>query len=298
MERITYSTCPCCGATDILPKITAIDHTVSKEKFEIWECNTCSARFTQNVPTQNFIGRYYQSADYISHTDTKKGLINSLYHLVRKRTLRQKQRLLEKITGMGKGTLLDIGAGTGAFASFMKNAGWRVTGLEPDEATRQRAAKIYNFSLQSTSELFDLPGSSFDVVTLWHVLEHVHALHEYMSQIQFVLKPGGKAFIAVPNYTSYDADLYKQHWAAYDVPRHLYHFSPESMKLLIEKHGMRLNGVKPMWFDSFYVCMLSEQYKNGRANNLQAFKNGLASNLQAVKDHRKCSSLIYIVEKI
>ncbi|MEO5999816.1 MAG: class I SAM-dependent methyltransferase [Chitinophagaceae bacterium] len=297
MDIITYSHCPCCGSDAIFPKITAKDYTVSGDKFEIWQCQACTARFTQNIPGRQFIGTYYQSENYISHTDTKKGFINSLYHLVRKRTLHQKQKQLEKITGITNGSLLDIGAGTGAFSRYMKNAGWSVLGLEPDEATRQRALELYSISLKSMDELFTLSAESFDAVTMWHVLEHVHSLHEYLNQINIVLKLQGRAFIAVPNYTSYDAVIYREFWAAYDVPRHLYHFSPLSMKLLVEKHAMKLYGVQPMWYDSFYVSMLSQQYKTGVSGNLQAFKNGLLSNLKASSNHEKCSSLIYIIGK-
>ena len=298
MDKINYAHCPSCGSQSISPKITVKDYTVSGEKFEIWQCATCSIRFTQDIPSQSSIGNYYKSENYISHTDTKKGFVNSLYHIIRKRTLRQKQMLVERISGIKKGKLLDIGAGTGAFSGYMKDASWEVLGLEPDEATRQRAFELYGITLQSTDELFKLSPGSFDVVSMWHVLEHVHNLHEYLDLIRSVLKFSGKAFIAVPNYTSYDAELYKEFWAAYDVPRHLYHFSPNSMKLLLENHGMKLDGLQPMWFDSFYVSMLSQRYKNGSPGYLQAFKNGLLSNLKASSHPERCSSLIYIVEKV
>ncbi len=298
MGIINYASCPCCDSNDITKKLTAKDYTVSKENFEIWHCNACSARFTQDIPDPSSIGKYYQSENYISHTDTKKGLVNSLYHIVRKRTLYQKQRLIEQFSGLKNGSLLDIGAGTGAFASHMKKAGWTVLGLEPDETTRQRAFDLHEISLQSTGELFKLAPQSFDAVSMWHVLEHVHPLHDYLNQINKVLKPSGRAFIAVPNYTSYDAELYKGYWAAYDVPRHLYHFSPGSMKLLIEKHGMQLDRLQPMWYDSFYVSMLSEQYKSEKSNNFRAFINGLRSNITAYSNYEKCSSVIYVVKKV
>jgi SAM-dependent methyltransferase len=296
MDSIIYTNCPSCGSGSVAQKLVAIDYTVSKEQFGIWQCDNCSLRFTQNVPGQSSIGKYYQSENYISHTDTKKGLVNSLYHLIRKRTLHQKQRLIETVTGVKTGNLLDIGAGTGAFCSYMKKAGWNVLGLEPDEMTRNRALELYGISLQAIDHLFE-QDKTYDAVTMWHVLEHVHPLHEYIDQVKKVLKPNGRAFIAVPNYTSYDAAKYKEYWAAYDVPRHLYHFSPASMKWLIEKHGMIVEKIQPMWYDSFYVSMLSEQYKYGRPGNLNAFKNGFLSNLKASGNNEKCSSLIYIIAK-
>lgn len=297
MEIITYSHCPCCGSAAISPKISAKDFTVSGQIFSIWQCDVCKVRLTQDVPGQLVIGNYYKSDNYISHSDTKKGIINSLYHLIRKRTLHQKKKLIESYTGMHAGTLLDIGAGTGAFLFYMENAGWKVNGLEPDEATRHRAFELYRLSLKNSGELFKIPSNTFDAVTMWHVLEHVHELQAYIEQLRNVMRKQGKAFIAVPNYTSYDAFVYKEFWAAYDVPRHLYHFSPDAMRLLLQKHGLKLLGIKPMWYDSFYVCMLSEQNKNDSSSYLKAFVNGLISNWKAILHIENCSSLIYIIEK-
>lgn len=296
MEIINYSSCPGCKATRIYPVITTKDYTVSRQEFSIWQCKQCSLRFTQDVPAQSSIGRYYQSDNYISHTDTTKGLVNSLYHLIRKRTLLQKKKLIKGLTRLQRGNLLDIGAGTGAFSFYMQHAGWEVTGLEPDEQARNRAADLYGMTLLPAGELFNIPAQSYDAVTMWHVLEHVHDLHGYLQQLSVILSRKGIAFIAVPNYTSYDASVYKEFWAAYDVPRHLYHFSPRSMKLLLESHNMKVIKIAPMWYDSFYVAMLSEQYRNSSPGYVRAAYNGLVSNWQAVKNGEKCSSLIYVVE--
>ena len=292
---IIYSACPCCNSENIVKALSAKDRTVSNEEFEIWQCNACTARFTQNVPDKNEIEKYYQSEDYISHSDTKKGFINSLYHRVRKRTLHSKRKTVEKFTKLSTGKVLDIGAGTGAFLSTMDKAGWNVTGIEPDEIARENAKKLYGLSLQTPQELFNLPPQSFDAITMWHVLEHVHELHEYMYQLKKLLKPTGCLFVAVPNYTCYDEKVYKEFWAAYDVPRHLYHFSPRSITQLLLQHGLQLKDIKPMWYDSIYVSMLSEKYKSGKNNFLKAGWNGYVSNLKALFDNEKCSSVIYIV---
>jgi 2-polyprenyl-3-methyl-5-hydroxy-6-metoxy-1,4-benzoquinol methylase len=294
---IVYASCPNCGNKNISFVLSAKDYTVSQEQFEIWECKNCTQRFTQNIPGKESIGKYYQSENYISHSDTSKGLINNLYHKVRKRTLFQKQKLIEKTTGKKVGNLLDIGAGTGAFLHTMRMANWNITGLEPDESARKKALELYDLRLKKTEEFVCLPAESFDAITMWHVLEHVHDLHEYIQQLKLLLKTGGRIFIAVPNYTSYDAQHYKEFWAAYDVPRHLYHFSPESMETLIESHQMKVEKMRPMWYDSVYVSMLSEQYKTGKSHPANALIFGIFSNLKTLVDTRKCSSIIYIIRK-
>lgn len=294
---IHYDCCPSCGSSDLQTALSATDYTVSHKKFEILSCDNCLLRFTQDIPDAVSIGKYYRSDDYISHTDTNKGLVNNLYHMVRKHTLGNKNRLIQSATRLKKGALLDIGAGTGAFAAHMKENGWTVTGLEPDEDTRSRALSLNQIQLQPIENLYSLPSDSFDIITLWHVLEHVHDIHPYLDQLKRLIKRKGTIFIAVPNYMSFDARVYKGAWAAYDVPRHLYHFSSTAMERLLELHDLQLLGSRPMWYDSFYISMLSEKYKNGRGNLVKAFLTGAVSNLKAFVDKSKCSSLIYFVGK-
>ena len=295
-STIHYNNCPLCGAASIKKVLTAKDHTVSGETFEIWECSACTGRFTQDVPTLPNIGRYYRSENYISHTNTSRGLVNKLYHRVRKITLKQKRNLIKKVTGLDTGHLLDIGAGTGFFAEAMRKAGWKVTGLEPDEAARKRAREM-NIVLNDVKDLFSLPPASFNAITMWHVLEHVHDVHGYLSQINKLLQNDGRFIVAVPNYISGDAKLYAEHWAAYDVPRHLYHFSPAAMKGLLQKHGFTVQSMHPQWFDSFYVSMLSEQYKTGSSHVIKGAWKGLQSNLHAMGNAGRCSSVIYVAGK-
>lgn len=296
-STIHYTNCPVCGSGDISTVLLATDHTVSKEKFPVVECSNCTLRFTQNVPGPECIAPYYKSEDYISHTNTSKGLINRLYQFVRNRTMVSKRKLIQQSTGLSKGTLLDVGSGVGTFVQVMKQAGWQVTGLEPDADARKVAAQVYNTDLTDIAQFYDLPVGSFDAITMWHVLEHVHELQRYMQQLKALLKENGKLFIAVPNYRSTDAAVYKEHWAAYDVPRHLYHFSPRSIELLMEKNGMKVEAYKPMWYDSFYISLLSSKYKNGKPNLIAAFFNGLRSNFKTLGDVKRCSSVIYVISK-
>ena len=294
---ITYTHCPACSSEDFHEFISAKDHTVSGESFRIMKCNSCTLMFTQDIPSAADIGLYYASEDYISHSDTQEGMINKLYHAIRKRTLKGKKELLQKETGKASAKIADIGCGTGAFLNTMKKAGWNVTGVEPDEVARKKAAALYGIEPRPAGELNSLPQNEFDVITLWHVLEHVHDLHGYIAQLKNMLAENGKLFIAVPNYTSHDAGHYGSFWAAYDVPRHLYHFSPQSMRALLQQHGLNVQKVRPMWFDSFYVSMLSEKYKNGKGDIISAFFTGLVSNIKTIGNQEKCSSQIYIISK-
>jgi SAM-dependent methyltransferase len=290
--------CVCCGNSKCTPVLTAKDYTVSQQSFTLLECDNCKFRFTENAPGIADIGKYYAAESYISHTNTNKGLINQLYHWVRSFTLGSKRRLINRTSKLTKGNLLDVGAGTGFFVEEMKKAGWQVTGLEPDEQARERAMERAGIQLQNPEVLWKLAPASFDVITLWHVLEHVHDLEGYLRQFHHLLRPNGILIIAVPNYQSHDAGHYQASWAAYDVPRHLYHFSPRSMDYLLKAHQFQSPQLYPMWFDAFYVSMLSEKYATGKDNPIRGACEGLVSNLTALFDKKKTSSLIYITRPV
>ncbi|NDF97736.1 MAG: class I SAM-dependent methyltransferase [Chitinophagia bacterium] len=291
--RIHYTSCPACGAAKLRPVFSVADHSVTKQFFELTECGECQLRFTQDAPTSEEAAPYYQFEDYISHTNTRKGIVNLVYQWVRKFTLYQKRKLIEKNSGLTAGTLLDVGCGTGAFAAAMQTSGWQVTALEPDAGARRIALETFGVQATDSDGFFRLPEGHYDVITLWHVLEHMHDLGAVMTQLRKLLKPTGTLFVAVPNYTSYDADVFEACWAAYDVPRHLYHFSPQAMRTLLSSHQLLLTDTIAMWFDSFYVSLLSTSYQSGRTVYGKALLTGLVSNLRALADKERCSSLIY-----
>ncbi|MFM2137948.1 MAG: hypothetical protein RJA57_255 [Bacteroidota bacterium] len=291
---IHYDHCPVCASADFREVFRAPDHSVTRELFGVCECMACGLRFTQDVPDADHIAPYYRSEEYISHTHSAKGMISRLYYLIRRRTLRKKRALLQRVTGLAAGRLLDYGSGTGAFAAVMQGAGWQVTGLEPDAGAREVARTELGMELLPVAALKDLKGERFDAITLWHVLEHVHELNDTLRQLRALLRPEGRLFIAVPNYTSWDARHYGPFWAAWDLPRHLYHFSPESMSRLLQLHGFELRASLPMWYDGFYISLLSNRYRSGKTRPLTAFWNGFRSNLKALGDRRACSSLIYV----
>ena len=301
METLTE--CPVCNSKNNIPFINCKDFTVSQKVFVIVECKDCGFKFTNPRPSENEIGSYYQSEDYISHSNTKKGVINLLYQTVRKYTLKQKINLINSLVN-SKGNLLDVGCGTGEFLQACQENGWETLGIEPGESARSYGINTYYLNIKEEPVLEKLGANSFEIITLWHVLEHVPKLNERITELKKLIKPNGSIIIAVPNCTSLDAEMYREYWAAYDVPRHLYHFTPITIEKLFAKHGLKLQKTLPMKFDSFYVSMLSEKYlqadkqnKKGKTNLLPALWNGFQSNLAAKKTNNSFSSQIYIFKK-
>lgn len=289
--------CPVCSSDSSQFYLRVKDFTVSTNYFELNRCSECAFIFTKDPPGKDAIGKYYKSNEYISHTDSSKGWMNKVYQLVRNFTILQKIQLLKKYTGLQSGNLLDYGCGTGAFLQHAQHTGWEVTGIEPDEIAMKRASDLTGKQIYAPHELAELPDTAFDVITLWHVLEHVHDLHATIEQFKRILKKHGILVIAVPNHFSWDAKYYQAYWAAYDVPRHLYHFDPVTIDILLSKHGFNRKAIKPMWFDSFYVALLSEKYKQGKTNPLVALFIGLVSNIRAIFQSGTCSSQIYIYKR-
>jgi len=288
-------TCPVCKSSSFKNSLVCKDYTVSQESFNIVVCEACGFNFTNPRPEDTIIGNYYKSEDYISHSDTKKGLISQLYHIVRNYTLNKKVNLINHF--VSRGTILDYGCGTGMFLKTCLDNDWKCYGIEPDsDAIKLATRKELNvFQSKELLNSFD-SNLFFDAITLWHVLEHVTDLDDTLNFFKSKLKTNGVLVIAVPNHKSFDAQLYKEHWAAYDVPRHLYHFHKETVEKLLGNFGFTLVNTKPMRFDSFYVSMLSEKYKTGKINYFKAFINGLTSNLKA-KSSADYSSVIYVFKK-
>lgn len=265
------------------------DFSISKEDFELVYDSEYDLFQTNPIPEN--LDRYYQSEDYISHTDSKRSLFEKAYHWVKQYTLSQKERLISSYV-KNKGNLLDIGAGTGDFLAYAQSKKWKVTGIEPSSKAKELAQKKGVSFVENTENLSD---NSFDVITMFHVLEHVEDLDKQLSELKRISKPNGIIIIAVPNFKSYDAKYYKEFWAAYDVPRHIWHFSKKSIKKLFSEKEIELQKIKPMYFDSFYVSLLSEKYKNGKMNFIRAFFIGLLSNLKGISS-KEFSSHIYVLK--
>ena len=271
--------------------LTVKDYSVSKETFDLYHDETLDMLITFPQPSLENLGKYYESEDYISHTDNKRSLFEKMYHFIKSIALKNKLNLINSLQP-NKGRLLDIGAGTGDFLSVAKNNGWQTIGVEPSERAKS-IAKIKGVSF--VEETNELVNHSFDVISMWHVLEHVPDLDKQIKELKRLLKPTGTLIIAVPNFKSFDAKHYGKFWAAFDVPIHFWHFSKTAIKLIFEKEEIKLEKVLPMKFDSFYVSLLSEKYKSGKMNFISAFFTGLQSNLKAKKNF-EYSSHIYILK--
>ncbi|UTN05286.1 class I SAM-dependent methyltransferase [Flavobacterium bizetiae] len=279
---------------DVLNKkhfLTVKDHSVSKEIFDLYYDETLDMLITSPQPDLENLGKYYESEDYISHTDNKRSLFEKAYHFVKNIALKNKLNLINGEQSR-KGRILDIGAGTGDFLLTAKNDGWDTVGVEPSERAKNIAIQK---GISFVNETSALENNSFDVITMWHVLEHVPNLELQIQELKRLLKPTGTLIVAVPNFKSYDAQHYQTFWAAYDVPIHFWHFSKKAIKSLFEKVDMKLEKVLPMKFDSFYVSLLSEKYKTGKMNYISAFFVGLKSNLKA-SSTKEYSSHIYVLK--
>ncbi|AWI25107.1 class I SAM-dependent methyltransferase [Flavobacterium pallidum] len=273
--------------------LTVKDHSVSGENFELYKDDVLDMLVTFPKPEGAALARYYESEDYISHTDSKRSLFEKAYHIVKSRALRNKVSLINSFT-KSKGKLLDIGAGTGDFLLAAKNDGWDITGIEPNAKAKNTAEQK---GVRFTENEQAIADSTFDVITMWHVLEHVPDVKKQISELHRLIKPKGTVVIAVPNFNSYDAKYYGNFWAAYDVPRHLTHFSKTAIKLLFEAQEFRLEKILPMKYDAFYVSLLSEKYKTGKMNFISAFFTGWRSNVKA-KRNLEFSSHIYVLKSL
>ena len=287
--------CPICLSSDLQKKFNCTDHSTSKEKFTIVSCETCDFKFTNPRPKDKSLGSYYKSDKYISHTNNKKGLFNWMYHTVRKYSITTKLNLLKKISK--NKNHLDIGCGTGEFLNACKNSGFKTEGIEPSKLAREQAINNYNLSVTHNTELDQFKSSQFDTISMWHVLEHIPELNKTIREFNRILNKNGKVIIAVPNHNSWDAKYYKEYWAGWDTPIHLWHFSKLSIEKIFKIHDFKLIEKKPMLFDSYYVSLLSEEFKTGKKKYVKGFTIGLLSNIIGIFSKRGCSSIIYVFEK-
>lgn len=289
--------CPDCNGEHFAAFHTCRDYTVSGELFTLAKCKRCHMVITLEPPAPEQIGSYYKSENYVSHSDTNKGLFFRLYHIARRWMLGTKRRLIEQQSGKTAGQLLDWGCGTGYFADAMQRAGWQVQGIEADQDARNYARQKFNLSVIAPQEVARLPEKRYDCISFWHVLEHLHDLKGTLTAISRLLAPGGIVVIALPNHQSYDAWYYGRYWAAWDVPRHLWHFAPHNIERLMAANGFSLRAKQTMPFDPFYVALLSEKYRQKRLGFINGMLEGFISLLKGYADVNRSSSIIYVFSR-
>lgn len=292
-ERLTN--CPLCKSVHFLNHLIVKDHANTQESFTICRCTKCELWFTNPRPTLSAIHKYYDTESYISHKNKSDTLINFLYKQIRKLTIRNKLNWLKE-RNKTPGRLLDFGCGTGHFLYAAKQKGWITTGLEPNIEARTIAIEEHQLTIYENLDTVN-KERKYDVITLFHVLEHVHDLKETIKQLLELLKKRGTLYIAVPNRDSPDYHQYKEDWAALDIPRHLYHFNKQSMQFLAEKYSLKIIDEKPMLFDSFYVSMLSDKYKPGQSSLAASIAKGLRFNKAASKNENNYSSILFTLKK-
>lgn len=296
MEQLQH--CTVCGSTNFRVYTEANDN-YSYKKFTIHQCNGCGFVFTHPRPSEAEIGIYYNAPNYLSHTSHDKGLVQSIYRNARQYMRKKKLALIRKLTGKNEEfSLLDYGCGTGDFLGFVKQNAIHAEGIEPDALARKVAKEVNQVDTYSLDEMSNIKENQYDVITLWHVLEHIYQVHEQLDYFYKWLKPKGILIIAVPNIESYDSAYYGKYWDALDVPRHIYHFSPSTVKLLVEKHGFVLREIAPLPLDAYYVSMRSEWHKGTPKwlSFIKAILRGWKSN-RAAKQDGNYSSLIYVFER-
>ena len=291
---VELNKCPICESENSEIFLRSKDYFLTGEDFQINQCKHCGFLFTNPRPVNSKLPEYYKTEEYISHSNSNKGIINGLYHFVRNFTLSGKVSMIRKFKSSG--SVLDIGSGTGEFLVSMQKQSFSVTGVEPDVDARNYAITTYSLNIYDENELDVFKDQSFEIITMWHVLEHVPDLLKRVQQIKRLLKSDGILIVAVPNPDSKDAIFYKNFWAAFDLPRHLYHFKKNDIVSLFKKVDMCIVKIQPMLFDSFYVSLLSEKYKSGSQKFFKPFLIGLWSNVHAFFKSKNYSSLIYIIK--
>lgn len=287
--------CPLCKSEQFNNHLVVEDHAISKESFIICACNNCELWFTNPRPDEANILKYYDKPNYISHQNKSRNLTDYIYNAVRTYTLRQKLNWINT-RAKKKGRILDYGCGVGLFAKTCQKDGWETYGMEPNQkaATLARDENGINV-IPNFKELNKL--KKFDIITLFHVLEHVHTLNETLDSLLSRLKKRGVLFVAVPNRDSLDARTFQEDWAGLDIPRHLYHFNKTSMNYLIDKHQCRITDTLPMRFDSYYVSLLSHQTKGSKNKYIEAIRSGYKSNKHAKTNDNNYSSLLFVIKK-
>jgi len=296
MSRLAFSNCPICDSNNLKPYLEVKDHSISKEVFSLKQCTQCSFVFTSNPPVESQAGSYYKSEQYISHSNTSKGAINKLYKIARGLMLSVKKGIVAQYSSGKK--LLDYGTGTGFFMQYMKAKGYAVRGVELDDDARNFGIQTHGLNIGTPEELLHSEEEKIlDAITLWHVLEHLYDPKKYLQKFHELLSDQGTLFLALPNYDCLDGKVYASHWAGYDLPRHLWHFNPKTVREIAVRTGFKVVALKRLPFDPMYIAMLSAKYKGQFLSFIVGAVVGLISLLNSFLNIEKSSSIVYVLKK-
>ena len=294
-DQIALTACPSCGSQHFDHYLKTKDYFFTKKDFKLSRCNECTLVFTNPIPSVDKLSSFYESEKYLSHNATKISLIDIVYRIARQINIRRKYKLINKYKKPSK--VLDIGTGTGELLHYFKENGWETIGIEPNNSARKFASEKNGLSVFTEEKLEELEEKSFDLIMMWHVLEHVVKLNERIEQIKRLLKSDGVIIIGVPNINSPDFHYYQKYWAGLDAPRHLYHFSETSIRNLFKRHSIRIIQSWPMKLDAYYVSLLSEKYRGNKFAYFNAFLRGFKSNIKARKQNNNYSSMIFVAKE-
>jgi 2-polyprenyl-3-methyl-5-hydroxy-6-metoxy-1,4-benzoquinol methylase len=294
MHRIHHDSCPICESKHIEFHQKIKDFTVSEETYDLYKCSDCGFIFTQDAPDAAHIGPYYKSDDYVSHSNTNKGLFFKVYHKVREIMLARKHKEIVANSSIKAGAkILDIGAGRGYFLNHMQEHKYVCTGIEQDPDVRQAAIDQFNLNVLPPEELYKLEDKQFDVITLWHVLEHIHDYRGYLDKIKKLLKPDGLLVVALPNPSCSDQYIYKDYWSGWDVPIHLWHFTPQNAKDLMAQYQFKMIDKRKLPFDPFYLSILASKERKDSFPTITGFVNGFKAYLMSLNNIDNSTSLTY-----
>ena len=290
--------CPICGHNEFEKVYDLDDYKITQETFSLQKCTHCTLIYTVDPPLGDNIGRYYESDDYLEHSNRKNDLFSRMYGWGRDLMFGYKYGILKKLGSEKK--ILDIGAGSGYFLNFMRGKGYSVTGIEMSERARNHAKEVHNLDIHP-DEMFHNKAfkEKFDIISLWHVMEHLYDLNQVVKRFDELLNPNGHLVIALPNYNALEVEIYKKYWNGWDVPRHLWHFSPQSLKHLMNNHGFEIERMKMMPLDPLFNTLLTNKYRQGNAvmNVLRMCTVGVMSLISGLFNVEKASSIIYVIKR-
>jgi len=290
--------CPICGHSEFEKVYDLDDYKITQETFSLEKCPECTLIFTVDPPLGENIGRYYESDDYLEHSNRKNDLFSKMYSWGRDLMFGYKYGIIKKLGPKGK--ILDIGAGSGYYLNFMSKKGYEVQGIEMSERARNHAKSEHGLHIHP-DEMFHNRDfkQKFDMISLWHVMEHLYDLNKVMKRFDELLNPNGSLVIALPNYNALEVQTYKKYWNGWDVPRHLWHFSPQSIRKLVGNHGFEITSMHTMPLDPLFNTLLTNKYRKGNplVNVLRMGTVGVASLIQGFFNVEKASSIIYIIKR-